>query len=142
MERFDSLLEKDISDYKGEYASIIHQAPALYRMMTRMLDDRTLPSKISPLVIAAIAYFILPEDVIPEDKFGPVGYLDDIYLCAFVAQEVAKEFGSPDILVRNWDGKVSVVDLIKEILDREQELIGDKKDRIMQYIGYDQLETP
>jgi uncharacterized membrane protein YkvA (DUF1232 family) len=111
-------------------------------MMTRMLDDRTLPSKISPLVIAAIAYFILPEDVIPEDKFGPVGYLDDIYLCAFVAQEVAKEFGSPDILVRNWDGKVSVVDLIKEILDREQELIGDKKDRIMQYIGYDQLETP
>lgn len=142
MERFDSLLEKDISDYKGEYASIIHQAPALYRMMTRMLDDRTLPSKISPLVIAAIAYFILPEDVIPEDKFGPVGYLDDIYLCAFVAQEVAKEFGSPDILVRNWDGKVSVVNLIREILDREQELIGDKKDRIMQYIGYDQLETP
>jgi len=141
VERFDSLLEKDISDYKGEYASIIHQAPALYRMMTRMLDDRTLPSKISPLVIAAIAYFILPEDVIPEDKFGPVGYLDDIYLCAFVAQEVAKEFGSPDILVRNWDGKVSVVDLIKEILDREQDLIGDKKDRIMQYIGYDQLET-
>jgi uncharacterized membrane protein YkvA (DUF1232 family) len=142
VERFDSLLEKDISDYKGEYASIIHQAPALYRMMTRMLDDRTLPSKISPLVIAAIAYFILPEDVIPEDKFGPVGYLDDIYLCAFVAQEVAKEFGSPDILVRNWDGKVSVVNLIKEILDREQDLIGDKKDRIMQYIGYDQLETP
>ena len=141
MERFDSLLEKDISDYKGEYASIIHQAPALYRMMTRMLDDRGLPSKISPLVIAAIAYFILPEDVIPEDKFGPAGYVDDIYLCAFVANEVAKEFGSPDILVRNWDGKVSVVDLINDILGREQELIGDKKARIMQYIGYDQLES-
>lgn len=141
MERFDSLLEKDISDYKGEYASIIHQAPALYRMMTRMLDDRSLPSKISPLVIAAIAYFILPEDVIPEDKFGPAGYVDDIYLCAFVANEVAKEFGSPNILVRNWDGKVSVVDLINDILGREQELIGDKKARIMQYIGYDQLES-
>jgi uncharacterized membrane protein YkvA (DUF1232 family) len=141
VERFDSLLEKDISDYKGEYASIIHQAPALYRMMTRMLDDRNLPSKISPLVIAAIAYFILPEDVIPEDKFGPAGYVDDIYLCAFVANEVAKEFGSPNILVRNWDGKVSVVDLINDILGREQELIGDKKARIMQYIGYDQLES-
>jgi len=141
VERFDSLLEKDISNYKGEYASIIHQAPALYRMMTRMLDDRNLPSKISPLVIAAIAYFILPEDVIPEDKFGPAGYVDDIYLCAFVANEVAKEFGSPNILVRNWDGKVSVVDLINDILGREQELIGDKKARIMQYIGYDQLES-
>jgi hypothetical protein len=29
--------------------------------------------------------------------------------------------------------------LVNEILEREQELIGDKKDRIMQYIGYDQL---
>ncbi len=141
MQRFDSLLEKDISNYKGEFASIIHQAPALYRMMTRMLDDRALPSQMSPLVIAAIAYFILPEDIIPEDKFGPVGYVDDIYLCAFVAYEVMKATGSPDILIRNWDGKVSVVDLIEEIFDREQELIGDKKDRIMEYIGYDQLGT-
>ena len=32
-----------------------------------------------------------------------------------------------------------VVDLVKEILDREKELIGNKKDRIMQYIGLDQL---
>jgi inosine/xanthosine triphosphate pyrophosphatase family protein len=28
----------------------------------------------SPLVIAAIAYFILPEDIISEEKYGPAGY--------------------------------------------------------------------
>ena len=65
--------------------------------------------------------------------------MDDIYLCAFVANEVAKESASPDILARNWEGKVPVATLVKEILDREKELIGDKKDSIMQYIGYDQL---
>jgi hypothetical protein len=32
-----------------------------------------------------------------------------------------------------------VVELVKEILDREKELIGDKRERIMQYIGLDQL---
>jgi len=47
--------------------------------------------------------------------------------------------GSPDILVRNWDGLGPVVELVKEILDREKELIGDKRERIMQYIGLDQL---
>jgi uncharacterized membrane protein YkvA (DUF1232 family) len=139
LKRFDAILEKDISGYDGEYSQLIHQAPALYKMMTRLLDDRALPRSMSPLVIAAIAYFILPEDIIPEEKYGPIGYVDDIYLCAFVANEVAKESDSHDILARNWDGSVPVATLVKEILDREKELIGDKKDRIMQYIGYDQL---
>ena len=139
MKRFDAMLEKDISGYEGEFSELIRQAPALYRMMTKLLDDPALPRSLSPLVIAAIAYFILPEDIIPEDKFGPVGYVDDIYLCAFVANEVIATSGSPDILVRNWDGLGPVVELVKEILDREKELIGDKRERIMQYIGLDQL---
>jgi len=139
LKRFDAMLEKDISGYEGEFSKLIAEAPALYRMMTRLLDDRALPRSMSPLVIAAIAYFILPEDIIPEEKFGPAGYVDDIYLCAFVANEVMKESASPEILARNWDGKAPVVELIGEILDRESQLIGDKKERIMQYIGYDQL---
>ena len=139
MKRFDAILENDISGYDGEFSHLIHQAPALYKMMTRLLDDRALPRSMSPLVIAAIAYFILPEDIIPEEKYGPIGYVDDIYLCAFVANEVAKESASPDILARNWEGKVPITTLVKEILDCEKELIGDKKDIIMQYIGYDQL---
>ncbi|HUS76581.1 MAG TPA: DUF1232 domain-containing protein [Methanothrix sp.] len=139
MKRFDAMLEKDISGYEGKFSQLIAEAPALYRMMTKLLDDRALPKEMSPLVIAAIAYFILPEDIIPEDKYGPIGYVDDIYLCAFVANEVAKTSGSPDILTRNWDGNVPIAKLIREILDREKELIEDKKDRIMQYIGYDQL---
>jgi uncharacterized membrane protein YkvA (DUF1232 family) len=142
MKRFDALLEKDISDYSGDFSEMIHQAPALYRLMTRLLDDRSLPSHFSPLVIAAIAYFILPEDVIPEEKFGPLGYVDDIYLCAFVADQVMRETGSEEIITRNWDGAAPVIPLIREILGREKELIGDKKENIMEYIGYEQLESP
>jgi uncharacterized membrane protein YkvA (DUF1232 family) len=141
LKRFDALLEKDISSYEGNFYKLIHQAPALYKMMTKLLDDRALPRQMSPLVIAAIAYFILPGDIIPEDKFGPAGYVDDIYLCAYVANEVMEAVGSPDILERNWDGKTPVVALVKEILDGEKELIGDQKNHIMEYIGYDQLEN-
>lgn len=139
MKRFDAILEKDISGYDGEFSQIIAEAPALYKLMTRLLDDPDCPRSMSPLVIAAIAYFILPEDIIPEEKYGPIGYVDDIYLCAFVANEIAKESASPDILARNWEGKAPVDRLVKEILDREKELIGDEKERIMQYIGYNQL---
>jgi uncharacterized membrane protein YkvA (DUF1232 family) len=141
LKRFDALLEEDVSGYKGELSDLISNAPALYRLMTRLLDDPALPKDMSQLVIAAIAYFILPEDVIPEDKYGPRGYVDDLFLCAFVADQVVRETGSEEILTRNWDGKVPIVPLIKDILEREKELLGDKKENIMQYIGYEQLGT-
>ena len=139
MKRFDAMLEQDVSSYDGEFAELIRQAPALYRLMTRLLDDPALPREMSQLVIAAIAYFILPEDIIPEEKYGPLGYVDDIYLCAFVSDQVMEKAGSEEILARNWDGSVPVVLLIKEILAREKELLGDEQEHIMQYIGYDEL---
>ncbi len=137
MKRFDLLLEEDISGYKGDFSELIHEAPALYRLMTRLLDDPALPEKLSPLAIAAIAYFIAPADIIPEEEVGPIGYVDDIFFCAFVADRVVKETGSEEILKRNWDGDKPVMPLIKEILSREKELIGDKKKQIFQFIGCD-----
>ncbi len=137
MKRFDVLLEESISDYSGEFSNIIHQSPAFYRLMVRLLDDRDLPKQVSQLVIAAIAYFILPADVIPEDKYGALGYIDDIFLCALVADRVMKETGSEDILIRNWDGEGPIVPLIRDILEREKELIGDKKDQITEFIEED-----
>jgi uncharacterized membrane protein YkvA (DUF1232 family) len=139
MKRFDKLLEEEVSSYKGKHRELIMEAPALYRLMTHLLDDKALPSHLSQLVIAAIAYFILPGDIIPEDKYGPSGFVDDIFLCAFVADQIRKESSSDDILIRNWDGKTAIIPLIKEILSSEKELIGDKKGTIMEYIGYEQL---
>ena len=134
MKRFDSLLEEAVSGYEGKFSEIIHEAPAFYRLMVRLLDDSSLPKQLSQLVIAAIAYFILPADAIPEDKYGPIGYIDDIFLCAFVADRVRIQAGSEDILIRNWDGKMPIVPLVKKILDCEKELIGDKRSLIMKYI--------
>lgn len=138
MKRFDKLLEEDISGYSGKHSELIIQAPALYKLMTRLLDDPDLPRHLSALVIAAIAYFILPEDVIPEHNLGPQGYIDDIFLCAFVAEKVQLEAGSEEILMRNWESNIPIAPLVREILSREEELIGDKKRSIMQCIGYSQ----
>ena len=60
MKRFDKLLEQEVSGYKGKHSEIIIKAPAFYKLMTRLLDDPALPGHLSPLVIASIAYFILP----------------------------------------------------------------------------------
>ena len=63
--------------------------------------------------------------------------MDDIWLCAFVADRVQKEVGGDDILVSHWDGEGAVIPLIEEVLNGEKNLIGDKGDLIFGYIGYE-----
>ncbi|GAB4547559.1 MAG: YkvA family protein [Anaerolineae bacterium] len=141
MRAFDQLLQDDIAAYEGRHDDLIYQAPALYRLLVQMLDDPLLPGRLRPLVIGAVAYFILPADVIPEDIHGPYGYVDDIFLCAFIADRVRQELGTDDILIGNWDGEAPLVPLLRDILAREVDLIGDRRSHILQYIGYDYLET-
>ena len=136
LKRFDLQLEEAVSGYKGESSELVHEAPALYRLIVKLLDDPALPKSLSTLVIAAIAYFIVPDD---KDAVPELEFIDKIFLCAFVADQVMKAAGTEDILIRNWTGKRQVVPLVKEILSHEKELIGDNRDRLMEFIGYDQL---
>jgi uncharacterized membrane protein YkvA (DUF1232 family) len=141
MKGFDALLEEDIASYEGRHDEIIFQAPAFYRLLVRLLDDPLLPRKFRPLVLAAIAYFILPADIIPEDIYGPEGYMDDIFLCACVAEHIGREVGG-SILEQNWEGESPVLPLIGEIIDLEHDLIGEEKQKILDYIGAEELLGP
>jgi uncharacterized membrane protein YkvA (DUF1232 family) len=138
MKDFDQLLLEDIGEYEGRHDDLIYQAPALYRLLTHVLDDPSLPGPLRPLVLAAIAYFILPADIIPESLEGPYGYVDDIWLCAFVTDRIRNELGN-EILTSNWDGEAPLVPLIEDILRQEDTLIGEKKNLVLQYISYQHL---
>ncbi len=141
MKKFDELLQHEIEKYEGRHDDLIYQAPALYRLLTRLLDDRRLPDRLRPLVACAIAYFILPADVISEEIYGPYGYADDIWLCGWVADQVQREVESDDVLTENWDGEAPLMELLRDILAREIELIGEQRDKILRYTGCDQIAT-
>lgn len=140
MTSFDKWLEQNIAAYEGCHDDLIFQAPALYRLLTNVLDDPRLPSRMRPMVIAAVAYFVLPYDVMPEEIYGPYGYLDDIFLCALVADRVSREAGTDEILKDNWDGSREIVPLIKGILANEKALIGDNRAKILRYLGYEYMQ--
>ena len=139
MQSFDELLEENIAGYEGRHDDLIYQAPAFYRLLTHLLDDPRLPRKLRPLVLAAIAYFILPADIIPEELEGPYGYVDDIWLCAFVADRVRREVGSDEILVTHWDGEAPIVELVEELLAQKDALLGGKSKQVLAYIGFESM---
>jgi uncharacterized membrane protein YkvA (DUF1232 family) len=139
MKAFDELLQQEIAVYEGRHDELIYLAPDFYRLLTRLLDDPRLPLALRPLISSAIAYFILPADIISEELHGPYGYVDDIWLCAYVADVVRWQLDDEAILVENWAGEAPIIPLIREVLDKEQDMIGDERDRILWYTGCAQL---
>jgi uncharacterized membrane protein YkvA (DUF1232 family) len=136
---YEQLLQEDVAGYSGPHAELIQHVPALYGLLTRMLVDASLPPRLRPLVISSIAYFNLQGDVLPEDLEGPRGYVDDLFYCAFVIDQICRELESEKILIENWSGEVPIVPLVHHILSQEKELIGEKRALVLWFIGYDYL---
>ena len=139
MKDFYDKLKSDIEKYEGRHDDFIFLTPFWYKLMTNLLDDSRLPYRLKPLVSCAIAYFIIPADVISEEIHGPYGYIDDIYFCAFIANQILLRAKDPALLVENWEGEGDIIQMVNETLEKEDELIGSNKELILSYTGCAEL---
>ncbi|MFQ5888213.1 MAG: YkvA family protein [Candidatus Hydrothermarchaeales archaeon] len=78
---FHEILEEGVRNYEGEFHEIINLTPDMFRLFTNLLEDPLVPASSKPIINATIAYFAAPFDALPEEVYGPVGYLDDLFLC-------------------------------------------------------------
>ncbi len=129
---YDTLCE-NLETYSGEYESFIDYGPVLFKTLCELLNCEIDYSLRLP-ICGAIAYYVTPEDVIPESVYGPYGYIDDIYLSSCVLKMVAETHGYEFI-----QEKSSVAD-IKNIIDeceaKSHEMLNDAEiESIMDYIG-------
>lgn len=115
-------LEENIGK-EHRWAEYILIAPDLFHLLTKLAIDKDVPETKKVKILAAIAYFISPIDLLPEAFLGPVGYLDDIALAAFVLNDIINEI-NPKVVSRNWAGERDILDLVKTILANASEMLG------------------
>jgi|TARA_B110001469_G_scaffold55208_1_gene53308 uncharacterized membrane protein YkvA (DUF1232 family) len=109
---FEKILKNNVSDYEGEHKAIIKKAPELYALACKLLRDVKIIKATRLKLLAAIGYFIIPDDIYPEDVHGPIGYVEDIMLLQYIFREINSEVGKKP-LERNWNG--TEADLISAI---------------------------
>jgi uncharacterized membrane protein YkvA (DUF1232 family) len=76
--------------------------------------DRRVTGEARHLVAIVLAYFVVPDDVLPEEDLGPYGMLDDLFLAAHVYRLLDRQL-EPEILADAWiedDGLVQVMDVV------------------------------
>jgi len=98
-------------------------APDFFHLLCKLLLDPRVPGREKAKIGAAVAYFISPIDVIPEGLVGPVGYVDDVALAAYVLNSVVKSV-DPAVLNEHWAGDGDVLKTVQEILRVADGLVG------------------
>lgn len=129
-EKFYIKLRKDISNWLDKKAHMSHKSreylmvvPDIFYLLVKLLQDPDVPSGKKVKLVTAITYFISPIDILPEALLGPLGYLDDLGVAAFVLNDLINTI-DPQIIKRNWVGETDVLILVKRILINIDNIIG------------------
>ena len=119
-------LKKWLAGQEGSqhrWADYLLWAPDLFYLMWKLSTDDRVSQKSKLKLLAAIAYFISPLDLIPEAIFGPGAYVDDIALAAWVLNSLLSET-DPQVIRDHWPGEEDVLEVIKKILDVADRMVG------------------
>ena len=124
---FYLILRKKVMTYldkhNSKYTEYLLLAPDLFHLLVKLSIDPRVPSDKKTKFIAIIAYFISPLDLFPELIFGPIGYLDDIALTAYIINQYIVET-DPKIVRELWAGDQDVLTAIKNIVIAADKMIG------------------
>ena len=131
---FYDVLSDNLESYQGEYASFIDHGPKLFKLLTEILNENDLTPELRLKISASIAYYVVPMDVIPEQIYGPYGYIDDIYITVYIIKKIADKFGF-NFLEKHWEGEGNLELVVEECYQKSLEVLEDKTETILSYVG-------
>jgi uncharacterized membrane protein YkvA (DUF1232 family) len=122
-DRLRRRIAEPIAGRVGEpLADVVLLAPDLFVLLVRLFTDRDVPAGTRSLVGGAIAYFVLPADLLPEMFLGPAGYLDDVVLAAALVSHVFSSDLRP-FVERHWSGRGNVHDALESAVRAGEALL-------------------
>lgn len=108
--RKNKLLQK----YGGRAAEFIALVPDVFHLLCKLTLDKRVPIKEKTKLGFAIAYFVSPIDVIPVALTGPIGFIDDLALAAYVLNSLLNRVDA-DIVREHWAGDQDILEVLQDI---------------------------
>ncbi|HEX5759266.1 MAG TPA: YkvA family protein [Thermoanaerobaculia bacterium] len=98
--------------------------PDVFMLLVRLAMDKEVPGPTRALIGGAIAYFILPTDLLPEALIGGAGYLEDLVLAAAV---LSQAFGGEleTYTRRHWSGSEELRTVLRDLTTTANSLLGE-----------------
>ena len=109
----------------NKWGKYIQYTPDLFQLLIKLSGENDITLQSKAKLAVAIAYFVSPLDFIPEEFWGALGYVDDIALTAYVLNDILQS-NDPQIILKHWRISEDLTDLISDILNDAEEMVGKK----------------
>lgn len=109
--------------------------PDVFILLVRLMLDKNVPGSTRAMIGGALAYFILPADLLPEMILGGAGFMDDLVLATAV---LSQAFGGDlePYARRHWSGPEDLRVVLRDISQTAQSLLGQNLyDRLRKLMG-------
>jgi len=113
---------KSRSGRAHKWAKVLMLAPDLFHLLCRLMVEKDVPVAEKVRLGMVIAYFVSPLDLLPEAIFGPVAFVDDIALSAWVLHRMLNVV-DPEVIRRNWAGDGDVLEVIRETVQAADKMM-------------------
>ena len=137
--RADATLSRRLG---GRASEVLLAAPDLFILLVRLFVDRDVPQGTRALVGGALAYFVLPADLMPEALLGFGGFVDDVVLSAAVLSHVL----SPELQAavdRHWSGSRHVREVLADAAGAADTLLSSRmQTRLLHVLGRYGIDLP
>jgi uncharacterized membrane protein YkvA (DUF1232 family) len=98
---------------RGEAAAVARLIPDCVRLFHRLLADRRVPLARKLVLVALLAYVVMPFDLVPD--FIPIaGQLDDAIMVVLGLRLVLRAAG-PELLAEHWPGPARTGNMIARL---------------------------
>ncbi|MBT8508700.1 hypothetical protein AZH53_09815 [Methanomicrobiaceae archaeon CYW5] len=129
---YEEYLINRIQGYSGPDKKLVSFFPAFYNLACKILNDPYTDWHTKILISSALGYYILEEDVMPDNE--EFGYLDDLFILLYVLREIKKHV-SPNLLEDNWEYEGNVLQLIEEVYEDTYYIIQEHACDILHKVG-------
>ena len=137
---YTDFLRTEIDQYSGDYDYLILYLPDLFNMLCDLLNTE-IKKEDRIKVSCALAYFVTPCDIIPEEEFGLEGFVDDVFLVCFVLSEIKDRYGI-GLLESLWNSEEDLGDVLEYTYVQSAKVIDEKglRNDILTFVGLNEDE--
>ena len=88
----ESELDRKLKDVSSKFSKLVNQVKLLYELIRAYVDGsyRQVPWASIATAVAAVAYFMLPIDLIP-DALPVIGFIDDVFVVRFALTAIQSD---------------------------------------------------
>jgi uncharacterized membrane protein YkvA (DUF1232 family) len=134
---FDEMLREQLNRYRGLTDPYIMNLPDFVKTLSETLQSDTLDKDDRKNICTVLGYFVAPLDLIPEEIYGPAGYVDDIFLCALMLKKLVAKHGE-SFVSGYWNGEEDFSAAIDDAYRKASDNIDRQnlKIKVLDFIGF------